>query len=518
MANAQLFKSMIGKLLPSTNAKNHEGANAYAFTPQHALAQYAMTGCLNGTFYTAAETQLSDVLTMANEVDDEFIAKLAVYSREKGAMKDMPTMLLAILAARQSAFLAPAFMRVIDNGKMLRNFVQILRSGATGRKSLGSRPKRLVQTWLTEASTHRLLTASVGNEPSLADVVKMVHPQPKDAEQAAVFAWLIGKPFDMNALPQVIQDYEMVKRGVSTDLPDVPFQMLTHLDLSTAQWSSIARNMGWQALRINLNTLLRHGVFNDVTMVDFVAARLGDEQSIRKAKAFPYQLLMAYQAAKQEMPVVISEALQDALEHSLVNVPHLAGKKVVVCPDVSGSMQSPATGFRKGATTSVRCIDVAGLVAAAMLRSNPETIVLPFENQVVDIRLNGRDSVMTNAKRLANIGGGGTNCSAPLVWLNKHKTAVDVVIFVSDNESWLDNRRQGASETMKQWAEVKRRNPQAKLVCIDIQPNTTTQAAEREDILNIGGFSDEVFKLVGLFANNELAAGHWVEVINQVEL
>ena len=140
MANAQLFKSIMGKLLPSTNTKNHEGANAYALTPQHALAQYAMTGCLNGTFYTAAETQLSDVLTMANEVDDEFIAKLAIYSREKGAMKDMPTMLLAILAARQSAFLAPAFMRVIDNGKMLRNFVQILRSGATGRKSLGSRP------------------------------------------------------------------------------------------------------------------------------------------------------------------------------------------------------------------------------------------------------------------------------------------------------------------------------------------------------------------------------------------
>ena len=40
---------------------------------------------------------------MANEVDDEFIAKLAVYSREKGAMKDMPTMLLAILAMEELA-------------------------------------------------------------------------------------------------------------------------------------------------------------------------------------------------------------------------------------------------------------------------------------------------------------------------------------------------------------------------------------------------------------------------------
>ena len=518
MANANLFQSVMGKLLPSMNSKNQAGANAYAFTPQHALAQYAMTGCFNGTFYTAAETQLSDVLTMANEVDDEFIAKLAVYSREKGAMKDMPAMLLAILAARQSAFLVPAFMRVIDNGKMLRNFVQIVRSGATGRKSLGSRPKRLIQAWLNNASTDKLLSASVGNSPSLADVVKMVHPQPKDAEQAAVFAWLIGKPFDVKALPAVIQEYEMVKRGVSTDLPNVPFQMLTHLDLSTAQWRSIAKNMGWQALRINLNTLLRHGVFNDVAMVDFVAARLRDEQSIRKAKAFPYQLLMAYQAAKKEMPVAISDALQDALEHSLVNVPNLAGKKVVVCPDVSGSMQSPATGFRKGATTSVRCIDVAGLVAAAMLRSNPETIVLPFENEVVDIRLNGRDSVMTNAKRLANIGGGGTNCSAPLAWLVKQKTPVDVVIFVSDNQSWMDNRGHGASETMRQWATIKQRNPQAKLVCIDIQPFANSHAAERDDILNIGGFSDEVFKLVGLFANNELAAGHWVEMIKQVAL
>ncbi|HNL37337.1 MAG TPA: RNA-binding protein, partial [Agitococcus sp.] len=219
MANANLFKSMVGKLLPSTNTKNEAGSNAYAFTPRHALAQYAMTGCLNHTFYSSAEMQLEKVLTTAQEIDDEFLAKLAIYSREQGAMKDMPAVLLAILAARQSAYFAVAFARVVNNGKMLRNFVQIVRSGVTGRKSLGSRPKRLVQTWLNEASTQKLLNAAVGNDPSLADVVKMVHPQPKNAEQAAVFAWLIGKPFDVNALPKVIQDYELVKRGVSIDLP-----------------------------------------------------------------------------------------------------------------------------------------------------------------------------------------------------------------------------------------------------------------------------------------------------------
>lgn len=518
MANANLFKSMVGKLLPSTNTKNAAGGNAYGFTPRHALAQYAMTGCLNRTFYSSAEMQLDTVLSTAQNIDDEFLAKLAVYSREQGAMKDMPAVLLAILAARQSAYFAPAFARVVDNGKMLRNFVQIVRSGVTGRKSLGSRPKRLLQTWLNEASTHKLLNAAVGNDPSLADVVKMVHPQPKDAEQAAVFAWLIDKPFDINALPKVIQDYELLKRGVSVELPNVPFQMLTHLKLNAEQWTSVAKNMGWQALRINLNTLLRHGVFNDAVMVNWVAKRLADTESIRKSKAFPYQLMMAYQAAKQEMPAPIVDALQDALEIALSNVPHLVGKNVVVCPDVSGSMQSPATGFRKGATTSVRCIDVAGLVTAAMLRNNPQTTVLPFENEVVNVRLNSRDSVLTNAKRLANIGGGGTNCSAPLAWLVKQKTPVDVVIFVSDNQSWMDTKARGATTTMHYWAEIKRHSPQAKLVCIDIQPYASSQAADREDILNIGGFSDEVFNLLGLFANDQLNANHWVDVIDKVAL
>ena len=68
---------------------------------------------------------------------------------------------------------------MIDSGKMLRNFVQILRSGAVGRKSsLGTRPKKLVQRWLLEATEKQLLNAAVGNAPSLADVVKMVHPSP----------------------------------------------------------------------------------------------------------------------------------------------------------------------------------------------------------------------------------------------------------------------------------------------------------------------------------------------------
>src|ERR1700743_3883976 len=98
-------------------------------------------------------------------------------------------------------------------------------------------------------------------------------------------------------------------------------------------------------------------------------------------------------------------------------VPKIDGR-VIVCPDVSGSMQSPVTGVRKGATTATRCIDVAALVAAAVLRKNADAGVMASSDHVVPCQLNPRDSVMTNAKKLASLPSGGTNCSAPLRQLN----------------------------------------------------------------------------------------------------
>ncbi len=53
MANKKLFKSLVGKLIPATDALNEERAPAYALAPKHALAQYAATGCLNATFTRA---------------------------------------------------------------------------------------------------------------------------------------------------------------------------------------------------------------------------------------------------------------------------------------------------------------------------------------------------------------------------------------------------------------------------------------------------------------------------------
>ena len=160
MVNTQLFQTLRGALLPAATATNASQAPACAYTPRHQLAQLAATGCLGPTFHADAEAQLDAVLALAAQVEPAYVAKVAVQAREAGHMKDMPALLAATLAVRDVALLSQVFDRVVDNGKMLRAFVQILRSGVTGRKSLGSRPKKLVQQWLCSASEQQLLNAS----------------------------------------------------------------------------------------------------------------------------------------------------------------------------------------------------------------------------------------------------------------------------------------------------------------------------------------------------------------------
>lgn len=518
MANTTLFQSIKNRFT-KTDTYNEAGGIAYTLTPKQQLAQLAATGCLNNTFYADAQSQLDQVLKLAESLDAEFIAKTAVYARQKGFMKDMPALLLAVLAQKDVNMLARVFDQVVDNGKMLRNFAQIIRSGAVGRKSFGNRPKKLMQTWLLTATEKQLLNAAIGNSPSLADVVKMVHPKPREAWRAAWFAWLIGKPYDREALPLITRAFEDYKQSREGELPNVPFQMLTALDLNSGDWAQIARNGSWQQVRQNLNTFLRHEVFAKSKNIKMVAEKLRDQTAIRRARVLPYQLLTAYQATSEQMPSEIREALQDAMETAVQNVPAIRGK-VVVCPDVSGSMHSPATGYRGSATTRTRCIDIAALVSAAMLRTNPQARVIPFEQITVNVKLNPRDSIMTNAEKLANIGGGGTACSAPLALLNREKADVDLVVIVSDNESWADDSQQWGATTslMKEWNILKRRCPEAKLVCLDIQPYTKAQARNRQDILNIGGFSDQVFSLIGSFAERGMGTDFWVEEIEKTPL
>jgi 60 kDa SS-A/Ro ribonucleoprotein len=529
--NKTMFPVNTSRNTPIADTINEAGGKAYSFSPEHALAQYAVTGVFNNTFYVSAKDQIDQIKNLMDGVSNEFIGKLAIYARQNGNMKDMPAFLIASLLQRNAPeVFKRVFHRVINDGKMLRNFVQIIRSGQIGRTSLGSMSKKMVAQWFSKRDANKIFTNSIGTEPSIEDVIKLAHPRPASKEHEALFAYLLNK-IDMNDkkslkqyLPSLVKDFEEFKKNpTECKVPEIPFQFIASLNIPDNVWKEIAKTCSWQTLRMNLNTFERHGVMKDKKMVDLIAAKLSNENEVAKSKVFPYQLYTAFKFYNGGNSK-IQNALQDAMDYSLSNIPSF-GDNVIVCPDISGSMDSPVTGYRGTATTTVTCRDVAVLVASAILRKNQNAVVLPFSDKVARISLNPRDSVMTNASKLSRLPCGGTDCSAPLDYIIKHDIDTDVVIFVSDNESWVDTWRSGynmntfsgnvSTGGMALWQKIKAKNNKAKMVCIDVQPNTTTQFKERKDILNIGGFSDSVFDVINMFINTGPA---WVNEINSIEL
>src|SRR5688572_18418041 len=114
--------------------------------------------------------------------------------------------------------------------------------------------------------------------------------------------------------------------------------MLTALPLGKEHWAAIGRKAGWHMLRMNLATFARHGAFEVKGFDRHVAERLRDPEAIAKARVLPYQLMAAYamtsgglKGTRNTVPYPVREALQDAMEIAIANVPNVAGR-VVICP------------------------------------------------------------------------------------------------------------------------------------------------------------------------------------------
>lgn len=513
--------------IPQADTRNRAGGVAFRLPPRHALAQLAATGCLNGTFYASADQHLNTLLELIAQVDDPvYLAKLALYSRERALLKDMPAALLLTLARRDRALFRRVFPRIVDNGRVLRTLFRLLRSGSFGRRGLSSALQGAFQHWLNSASVGQLLSASIGHDPSLRDVLRLARPTPPDNVRRALFGWLTDRPVEKWApateadLPAEVRDLIAFRRA------EMEEEQLTILERNRfrwdlladqvrgpATWKAVARQMGAQALRMNLNTLQRHGVFDDPAMVDYVAARLADADEVRRARQFPYQYLAAFLNAASTVPANVRAALELAAEAACGNVPQLPGP-VVIGVDVSGSMSSPVTGTRGRVQASkMRCVDVAALFAAAILRRNPDSVLVPFDDRAHQCEVGASETILSLAARLARYGGGGTNCSLPLVEANTtyRERAFAGIILLSDNMSWIGAGRYGSTAVLEQWgwfvsnqARLRQGSgPAPKLVCIDLQPYGTVQAPDADDVLNVGGFSDSVFEVVNGFLRGQ---------------
>src|ERR1017187_2664829 len=101
--------------------------------------------------------------------------------------------------------------------------------------------------------------------------------------------------------------------------------------------------------RMNLNTFARHGVFDNEVMVKLIANRLANADAVKRARVFPYQLLMAFKAAGGDVPNLIQNAIQDAMEVATENIPALRAAE-----EALATWTAPPA---KDAKTAASCIE-----------------------------------------------------------------------------------------------------------------------------------------------------------------
>lgn len=520
MANKTLFTKAKSDLVV-----NNAGGQAYNVDAKLALVKYLSTGTFSNGYYTDGQVEVEKIVAILNQIQDStFIAKAAIWGAKEGR-KDVPAFCLAYLMSRSSAFsykeMVKIFNAICRNGRMVRNFVQIMRSGQImGRKSLGTLPKRLVQQWLNKREDFDLFKDSVGNSPSIADVIKLSHPKPQSRTQDALFKYLISGKVNED-LHEDIQQYEQWNKGLTDDLPDVPFQMLTHKKLTTENWRTIAESMSYNTLRMNLNTIHRH-VPMDAGFTTFICDRLTDPDSIEKSKVLPYQLYSAYKYA-DNISQRIKGALRIATDISSSNVPRLPNSECLVLLDISVSMSSSVNGVRTaGDTSKISNIEVASLITSSFAKTNKDFDLVVFNGSAKSVTLSKNSSILENAQVLSKLLSGGTNTGAAIKYINDKNYKNKNVIIISDNHSWIRSMYgvYGVEKTAAtiEWDKYAKRVNGAKLVCLDISPNLTVQVPEQDNVLNVAGWTDSIWEVIQNFYENGKNLNQFVEKIERVAI
>ncbi|WP_405673297.1 TROVE domain-containing protein [Streptomyces sp. NBC_01530] len=139
--------------------------------------------------------------------------------------------------------------------------------------------------------------------------------------------------------------------------------------MDEAAWEAIIPSMGVMALARNLRNFDEAGVSDEVAAQ--VCARFADPEQVAKSRMFPFRWWAAYKHAPS---LRWAHALEQALGHSLANVPRLKGSTLILV-DRSPSM-FPGYGFSTPNQSDITLAEQAAVFGSALaLRAAQPTLV-----------------------------------------------------------------------------------------------------------------------------------------------
>jgi hypothetical protein len=198
--------------------------------------------------------------------------------------------------------------------------------------------------------------------------------------------------------------------------------------MDAAAWEAVIPSMGVMALARNLKNFDEAGVSDAVAAQ--VCARFADAEQVAKSRMFPFRWWAAYKHAPS---LRWAHALEQALNHSLANVPRLSGTTLILV-DRSPSM-FPGYGFSTPNQSDITLAEQAAVFGSALaLRAEKPTLV-EFGGSSMQLDVPKGGSVLKLIEQYGQIDG----TDIPTA-VKRHWFAHDRIVIVTDEQTrpgWL---------------------------------------------------------------------------------
>jgi hypothetical protein len=277
----------------------------------------------------------------------------------------------------------------------------------------------------------------------LADVIDIVHPEPKADWQSRLFKYLLDKRHNrptlstegldtlsaysaLMSVPVAQRRALLEEEGFVQRLQDagMTWESLSGWlqgPMDAKAWEAIIPNMGYMALLRNLRNFEQAGISKEAQAK--VIATLTDPVQVAKSRQFPLRFYSAYKAVGG---FGYLQALEDALNLTLENVPTLKGRTLILV-DNSSSM---GTGFSTRGTTTNR--EIAALFGAAVALRAESADLVAYADEGKIVQFSKSDPLLKVAKA-ATYNGGGTRTMDVLA---QHYKGHDRVVILTDEQAF----------------------------------------------------------------------------------
>ena len=270
---------------------NHEGALAWRMTPEWELYTTVVTTMgVEDKFYEGGEERVRRIADLVRKVEPEFVAQLAVYTREEMHLRSVPLLLLVELAnchqgdSLVSRAVGRTIMRADEITELLMCY--LWRTGKSDLSGLSCQLRKGLAEAFNKFDEYQFAKYNrMNRKVTLRDALALVHPKPKDDRQADIFRKIKSDTLEtpvtweteLSAVGQRHFDSKEEKEEAKREV-----------------WRKLvqSRRIGYMATLRNLRNMLGLGM-DDETM-QMVCDYIADPEAVRKSKQLPFRFLSAF--------------------------------------------------------------------------------------------------------------------------------------------------------------------------------------------------------------------------------